>query len=228
MTSPGTDGGWQPTALQGLLLDAAFAERDHAETVARWVRATDFDVIDHESFKVLPLVAHRLEELGLENPESPRLRGIVRRSWLEHQLVVRDALPTLDRLRARGFDVIVLGGTSVGVLAYESPALRPILHLEVLVPEAAGDDGPPTGSTDTPVHVRTHATDDWRWPGADDGLRASARPFALLDRPLRALAPEDELLVSVCAGCARPRCRRCSGSPTRACCSSEHRVPGRR
>ena len=200
MTSAGAEGGWQPTALQGLLLDAAFGERDRAEDAfARWVRATDFDVIDHESFKVLPLVAHRLDELGLETPESPRLRGIVRRSWLEHQLVVRAALPTLDHLIARGFDVIVLGGAALGALAYESPALRPILQLEVLVPEFAGDGGPPTAA-DTPVHVRTHATEEWRWPGADDGLRAAARPFAVLHRPLRTLNPEDELLVTCVRG----------------------------
>jgi len=195
------EGGWAPTAVQGLLLDAAFGARERAEDAfARWVHATDFDIIDHESFTLLPLVAHHLDELGVETPESPRLRGIVRRSWLEHQLVLRDALPTVDALIARGLDVILVGGAALGALVYESPALRPILQVEVLVPEHAGDAGSPARPADTPVHVRTHAADEWRWPGADDGLRASARPCPLLDRPMRALAPEDELLLACVRG----------------------------
>src|SRR5205823_14371625 len=46
-----------------------------------------------------------------------------------------------------------------------------------------------------------HATYAWCWPGADDELWASARPFELGGRSLLALAACDELLVACVHGC---------------------------
>lgn len=140
-TTPVGGDGWQPTPEQELLVAVAFGDRDRAsEAFGQWLRATGFDVIDDESFQVLPLVAHHLDELGVETPETPRLRGILRRNWLEHQMVLRATVPALEALQAAGIAVVVQQGAALAHLAYAGPALRPIRQLDLLVREDRTDD----------------------------------------------------------------------------------------
>ena len=138
---PGGRDGWQPTPEQELLVAVAFGDHDQAsEAFERWVAATGFDVIDDESFQVLPLVAHHLDELGVETPQTPRLRGILRRNWLEHQMVLQTTVPALEALQAAGIDPVVQQGAALAHLAYTSPALRPVRQLDLLVRDDRTDD----------------------------------------------------------------------------------------
>jgi hypothetical protein len=124
-----------------MVLDAALLERDRAvEVFGQWVEITDFDDVDAGSFRVLPLVAARFEELGVSEPWSLHLRGILRRSWYENQLVLHGALPAVDALHEAGIDVVVLKGGALSVLAYPSVGARPMADLDLLVPEARAVD----------------------------------------------------------------------------------------
>jgi len=137
-TTPGT---WRPTVLQELVLDAALSEGARAEAAfAEWVEATDFDDVDGGSYRVLPLVAARFEQLGIAGSWSAHLRGILRRSWYENQVMLHATLPAVDALQAAGIDVVVFKGGSLGVLAYPGIGTRPMDDLDVLVPEGRAED----------------------------------------------------------------------------------------
>ena len=135
---PGT---WRPTEAQELVLDAALADPVRAEAAfEQWVTLTGFDEVDAGSYRLLPLVSARFEQLGITGPWSAHLRGILRRSWYENQLMLRGTLPAVDLLQAAGIDVIVLKGGAVSVLAYPSVGARPMDDLDVFVPEAQAAD----------------------------------------------------------------------------------------
>lgn len=136
MTTTGGGGGWQPTPLQGLLLDAAFAPRERAEaSFAAWDAATGFDEIDDGSFRLLPLVAHHLAELGVTTARGELLGGIQRRSWFENQMVLSASLPAVDALLDAGIDVVVFKGAALSALAYDNMASRPMDDIDILVRE---------------------------------------------------------------------------------------------
>jgi hypothetical protein len=132
-----TPGTWRPTALQEVLLDAALGEGEHVVAAfSEWAAQTGFEGIDKGSFRVLPLVAHRIEACGASSPWSARLRGVLRRSWLENQLMLHATVPAIDVLGNAGIDVVVLKGGALAVLAYPGLATRPMDDLDLLVPEA--------------------------------------------------------------------------------------------
>jgi hypothetical protein len=228
-------GGWHPTDVQALVLDAAFAEpATAARSFARWEEITGFDDVDEGSFRVLPLVAMRLRELGITSARPAVLQGLLRRSWFEVQMTLAETLPAVDALQGAGVDVMLFKGAALGALVYETPGARPMRDLDVLVPEeqapkalatllAAGwapGEVPlprppgvlPTeflrfrhsadlhGSGGAEVDLHWHATEAWCWPGADDALWASSRPIEVGGRVVRALMPEDELLVACVHG----------------------------
>jgi hypothetical protein len=230
------DGGsWQPTPLQALLLDAAFGNRARAERAFDdWAAVTGFDDVDTGSFRLLPLVGHHLEQLGVTNSWSAHLRGILRRSWYENQVMQHATLPAVDALLAAGVDVVVFKGGSLSILAYDNPGVRPMQDLDVLVPEARAADAlgvllaagwepdesrlpdpsaslppqflrfrhsvPLRGPAGFEVDLHWHATYVSCWPGADAALWETTRPLTLQGRCVRALAPEDELIVTCVHG----------------------------
>lgn len=129
-------GGCWPTPLQELLLDAALMDRDRAlEAFAEWVAATGFDEIDSGTFRMLPLAAHNFNRLGITNKWSAHLRGTLRRTWYENQVMLHAALPAVDVLQSAGIDVVVFKGAALAVLEYGSLDVRPMDDLDVLVPE---------------------------------------------------------------------------------------------
>ena len=129
-------GGCWPTHLQELVLDAALGDLDQAVAAfSEWVVATGFDEVESGSFRVLPLVEHNFEQLGITNEWSAHLRGILRRSWYENQVMLHATLPAVDVLQAAGIDVVVFKGAALGVLEYQGVGVRPMDDLDLLVPE---------------------------------------------------------------------------------------------
>jgi hypothetical protein len=138
VSAPGT---WRPNPLQDLVLDAALGDRDRAASAfARWVAATGFDDVERGSFRVLPLVAAHFDRLDITGPWSAHLRGILRRSWYENQVLLHATLPAVDALQGVGIDVALLKGGSLGVLAYPGIGCRPMQDLDVLVTEERAGD----------------------------------------------------------------------------------------
>jgi hypothetical protein len=131
-----TAGTWRPTALQEVLLHAALGEGAQAwAAFAEWVAQTRFEEVDGGSYRVLPLVAHQIEDFATNSRWSERLQGILRRSWLANQVMLHATVPAIDVLRDAGIDVVVLKGGALAVLAYPELATRPMRDLDLLVPE---------------------------------------------------------------------------------------------
>ena len=136
-----TAGTWRPTEVQETLLEAALGDGAPAEAAfSRWVATTGVDDVDAGSLRILALVARRFEQRGITTPWSALLRGILRRSWYENQVVLHTTLPAVDVLHAAGIDVAVLKGGSLGVFTYPGIGSRPMDDLDVLVPEDRATD----------------------------------------------------------------------------------------
>jgi hypothetical protein len=130
---------WLPTPAQDALLRVALAPP--GEVAAAWARYRDrlpldrLDTLDWGGRRLVPLVAWRLREAGLDdNPATDALRADLAASML----AVRAKLPAfaavLDTFEAAGIEVLVLKGVGLAPLAYPDPGTRPVSDLDVLVP----------------------------------------------------------------------------------------------
>ncbi len=131
-----------PTAEQLLLLHAAVDEGDTAiSAFLEWASRIDLEQeFSPGSFRLLPLVFHNVQGLGLRHALLPRLRGVYRKAWVEtHQLMHRTR-PVVEALRSEGIDVLLLKGAPLVLSYYRSHALRPMADLDVAVPHERARD----------------------------------------------------------------------------------------
>ena len=126
--------GWRPTADQLLLLQAALFDGDDALAAWRaWSARADIDRLDHGSNRMLPLVSHNLDRLGVNDPLSARLRGYRRQTWYKNQIWLSEMSRILADFARPGLQTLVLKGTALVLLYYPDCGLRPMTDLDVLV-----------------------------------------------------------------------------------------------
>jgi hypothetical protein len=125
-----------PDPLQLSLLRVAFLERD--EAVEEWRMLRDRlvldDVWDAETHRLLPLVYRRLVQLGVEDPELPRLKGLHRHAWYQNQLNLSRLAPFLTRLEGAGIRTMVIKGVPLALRFHGDLGSRPMNDVDVLVP----------------------------------------------------------------------------------------------
>lgn len=125
-----------PDLLQRSLLRVAFLERDQA--VEEWHSLRGHlvldDIWDTETHRLLPLVYRRLVQLGVEDPELPRLRGLHRRAWYQNQVILSRLTPFLTRLEDAGIPAMVIKGVPLALRYYGDLGSRPMNDVDVLVP----------------------------------------------------------------------------------------------
>jgi hypothetical protein len=226
----GLAGSFWPSEQQELLLRTALREDDVA--LAAWLRLRprlDLDRLEEGSIRLAPLVYRRLVQLGLEDPELPRLKGLYRRSWYENTLVLDQLVTLLKALAAAGVEPLVLDGPAIGLRYYPELALRKFLNTGLLLPEGAGEaatralDGsefeplePARRGEAAPLPYQGrngHVFYLHREPPADligvDGRSPTrdwwtrARPLKLAGAQSQVPAPGDQLLATLLTG-ARP------------------------
>ena len=94
------------------LLRTATSTGDAA--VAGWASLpADFDldeIWDPDLASLLGAAGRSLAGAGSDDPALPRLAGIARKNWVEHQLEIRNWSPVATALSASGLDVRVTGG----------------------------------------------------------------------------------------------------------------------
>jgi hypothetical protein len=90
--------------------------------------------LDEDSFRLLPLLYANLARIGCDDRLMGRLRGIYRHSWCETQLHLRRGAGAINLLHAEGIPVMISKGLVLAAVHYESPGLRPISDIDVLVP----------------------------------------------------------------------------------------------
>ena len=135
MRTAGTVDRLWPNAWQELLLDAAHAPDATAiAAFGRWcdrpLREEDFD---GGSRRLLPLVYHRMQALGVSQPIMGRLKGTYRRAWYETNTVHHATAPAVAMLERNGIDTLLLKGVPLGLTYYGKSALRPMADIDVLV-----------------------------------------------------------------------------------------------
>ena len=142
MRRAGYAGAFWPSAVQESLLLAALAPDDEAARAWSRVRSQlDLDDIwDPEVHRLLPLVQNRLRAAGVDDPDMPRLQGVARRTWYENQVLARKTAPLIALLEREGIATMLLKGMPLAFHHYDSPSLRPMRDVDVLVPTARRDD----------------------------------------------------------------------------------------
>ena len=125
------------TPLQDELLAAAL--RRDGGTARRWTALRDRypldEILDRKPRRLLPLV-----EDGLRREDAPADvvdRAVLRDAYAaaEHEHSERIAwfAPVVEMLRAAGVEVVVLKGVALALVYYETPALRPMVDVDILI-----------------------------------------------------------------------------------------------
>jgi hypothetical protein len=144
-SEPGDGDAWKglprflyPDEQQQLLLSIALGStRDPTAVFDLWCQRIDLDGdIEPASYRLLPLVYHRLRESGSRHREMARLRGIYQHSWCETQLNLRGAEAAIGTLNRAGIPVMVSKGLALVARHYASPALRPMSDCDLYIPRA--------------------------------------------------------------------------------------------
>ncbi|MHC5833634.1 MAG: nucleotidyltransferase family protein, partial [Nostoc sp.] len=83
-------GSYRPTPAQELLLQASLLKEKAALTAwEQWRSSVDIEVLDAESYVLLPQLYQNLLAHGVEDPHMARLKGIYRRNWCANQLQIK-------------------------------------------------------------------------------------------------------------------------------------------
>lgn len=129
-------GTFWPSRRERLLLLTALAEPDRALEAWQQLRR-DFDLQTAEdlAFAALPLVFHRLQAAGVDDPDLARLKGIYRSTWAKNTLLVERLRVTADAFRAAEVPMLMVGSIGMGLRYYETLGLRPTGELDLLVRE---------------------------------------------------------------------------------------------
>jgi hypothetical protein len=133
--------GW-PTEPQRLLLSVLISEPVRARDAwLRWRGSARLERLEAASRRLLPLALQRFDELGLDDPELQRLRGMARHTWVSNHLHVRAGLEAAAALNRAGMRVCALKGLALLEHDYAGDfSTRPMYDADLLVPrERAGD-----------------------------------------------------------------------------------------
>lgn len=118
-----------------MLLQACLTQNEEAAIAAwrRWKATASLDRIDAGSYRLLPLVAWRLNKLGLKESLLPLLQGCMKQTWVATQLIHRTAATIARGLKARGIPTLIFKGVALDLQAYPARGLRPMLDLDIAV-----------------------------------------------------------------------------------------------
>lgn len=216
-----------PSPQQRLLLETALG--DATETLAAWDRlrpAFDLQTIEDGSFATLPLVYRALDKAAPDDPLLPRLKGIYRNTWARNTLLVERLGATFGALTTADLPVLVVGSIGAALRYYPALGLRPTPSVEFLVQKpdllravavlgrsgwvargarsVAGSDSTVLLSESGHICLlRTMLAPDLWGLERHAGLCA-ARQIDEDGLQFAALAPTDDLLVSIVTGARVP------------------------
>ena len=201
------------------LLQAALAPPSQARAAwQRWREQNREGPGHHTHNRMLPLIARRLSPESLDEADRLFLRGLYRYHWTRNQLLSNCAAAILGTLQQAGIDTLLLKGLALAHLTYQDLGVRPMHDFDVLVRPAQRDQAVavleqagwtytapmPALSADHGCEFRNaadqrfdlhwFATDESRWPGADDDLWENSRPLQIGAAGTLALSPGHQLM----------------------------------
>lgn len=128
------------TAVQELLLRACLSDEGAALSAwESWCARIDLNQIEEESLRHLPLAWYRLQGVAPRDRTFEIAKGVYRRAWYCNQLLFRTLSGVLDVLARARIDAMLLKGTSLATRYYPSPATRPMVDMDLLVPHGEAE-----------------------------------------------------------------------------------------
>ena len=123
-----------PTLHQELLLKTCLFEGEDAQAAWQaWRAEINLDCVDTSSLRLLPLLADKLQCLGVKDPAFRKYRGFERRTWVHNHLLFLAAGIALRRLRAAQVPAMTLKGAVLASTYYKTMSLRPMNDLDLMV-----------------------------------------------------------------------------------------------
>jgi hypothetical protein len=125
-----------PDPTQELLLGVCL-HRDQATALQSWEQWTarvDLDDLPSSSFQIMSLVYSRLLELGVEDADLRRIKGLHRYRWTQNQLAARARRELLKALKAENLPTMLLQGAALAQEVYPDPATRGVYDMDIAVP----------------------------------------------------------------------------------------------
>lgn len=131
-------GGYRLEPVQKQLLQAALLEGQAALTAwKQWQSSVDIEVLDSDSYALLPQLYQNLLAHNVEDVHMARLKGIYRRNWYANQLKLKSLKGILSDLNDVGIQAIVLGDAAFcsarGNESNQVENYRPISSFHLLV-----------------------------------------------------------------------------------------------
>ena len=127
-----------PTPQQLLLLKfCLLTDPDQARRAWQaWRAQIDLDDLDPSCFRLMSLVYRRLVDLGIDDRDLARIKGLHRYHWTRNQLAWRGKDEVLRALEAQGTPTLLLKGAALSRTVYPEPTTRGMNDLDILVPVA--------------------------------------------------------------------------------------------
>lgn len=221
-----------PDPTHALLLGVGLHRKQSAAIACwkQWKARVDLDDLDKSSFQIMSLVYLRLVELGIDDPDLGRIKGLHRYCWTRSQVSFRGKHELLKALHREKIPTMLINGAALGPTVYPEPAARSIDDAEILVPMAAAARAielleergwvaqsfdpvrtisrSPASALAHPAHgaVNLH----WRFPqsqcrpGREAEWWHAAQPFEYEQTPTHILCPADQFLHACELGMQSP------------------------
>jgi len=138
----GLQGNCWPDPHDALLLQFLLHADSDAATRAwrEWRPGWIPDAPTSEQYRLYPLMAERLSELRLDEPESGMLQGVRRQLTIRNMLTLDHLDALLNRLESAGHEAVALKGAALALTVYDHIGQRPFHDLDVLVGPRRFDD----------------------------------------------------------------------------------------
>ena len=217
-----------PDQQQELLLRATVLDGEKALTAwKQWTDEVDFEDLDPGSIRLLPETYTNLVKLGASHEYMARMKGTKRKTWLENQLLFRQAEKALLILEEMGISTMIAKGPALVLCHYKHHARRPMADFDIVVRrdraeeaiDALGSNGFKLmderwqGGAIERLHAVTYVNDrgrqfdlHWRVIGGctdDSPFWDNAVPVSVNKTSTLAPSPTDQLL-HVCIHGVRP------------------------
>lgn len=217
-------GGCWPTHEQELLLKAVLLKGDKARQAwEAWEQATDIEVLDHGSYRLLPPLYRSLLELGVQHPLMPKLKGIYLHTWSKNKVMLHRAATLLEHMQQRGWRTMVLKGAAL-INLYQDIGIRSMADFDLVVERDCRDEviaflakegfegsyayHPELldyqhamnfeNNQKQQIDLHWYILSDCIYKGADDAFWQAAIPLKIGNTPTHTLCISDQLL-HVCA-----------------------------
>jgi putative nucleotidyltransferase-like protein len=117
-----------------VLFRAAFGQGEAAAKAYRtWRAKVSLDDIDYPTKRILPLLVETSEKLGLQDEDTPRMRGIVKHFWISNVLRLQSLSAALAALDQIGVDALLLKGAALFARNEKLAAVRVTGDYDILV-----------------------------------------------------------------------------------------------